>query len=136
MHVNTAVSKLPSRTGDGGFSACVFSPSAPLDCDGCRPTVCMQPKSLRGSQNLGRCKDVVFREMGECIHVFRVRVPRFITPDATDRTYPLVNAQVHSVADYRSVSEIRPSVICLDMVDMVNLIWWEFSLHVQKSEPM
>jgi len=99
VHANTAVSPCPARTGRGGFSACVFSPSAQLDYIGCRPTVCMQPSLLRGSNILQRCKDVVFREMGECIHAFTVRVPRFVTPDATDRTYPLPSAHVHATCD-------------------------------------
>lgn len=99
IHANTAVSARPSRSGSGAFSACVCSPSAQIDCTGCRPTVCMQPVSLRGSDILERCKDVIFREMGECIHLFGVRVPRFVTPDATDRTYPLIGAQVHSSND-------------------------------------
>jgi len=37
--------------------------------------------------------------MGECIHAFTIRVPRFVTPDATDKTYPLPLALVHSVDD-------------------------------------
>jgi hypothetical protein len=99
LHANTAISPHPARTGQGGFSACVFSPSAQLDCNSCRPTVCMQPRSLRASNILEHCKDVVFREMGECIHAFTVRVPRFVTPDATDRTYPLPLAHVHATCD-------------------------------------
>lgn len=99
VHANTAVSPHPVRTGSGGFSACVFSPSAQLDCNGCRPTVCMQPSSLRASNILGRCKDVVFREMGECIHAFTIRVPRFVTPDVTDKTCPLPLAHVHATCD-------------------------------------
>jgi len=95
IHANTAVSPRPARTGVGGFSACVFSPSAQFDCSCCRPTVCMQPRSYRESNILERCKDVVFREMGECIHAFTVRVPRFVTPDATDKTYPLPSAHVY-----------------------------------------
>ncbi|MDA2932952.1 hypothetical protein MYX82_01265 [Acidobacteria bacterium AH-259-D05] len=99
LHANTAVSERPSRSRAGAFTACVFSPSAQLDCTGCRPTVCMQPVTLRGSNILARCKDVVFREMGECIHLFKVRVPRFVVPDATDRTYPLLDAQVHAATE-------------------------------------
>jgi hypothetical protein len=59
----------------------------------------MQPRALRDSDILERCKDVVFREMGECIHAFSVRVPRFVTPDATDRTYPMPMAHVYSTGD-------------------------------------
>lgn len=99
IHANTAVSPHPTRTGQGGFSACVFSPSAQLDCSGCRPTICMQPSSLRESNILQRCKDVVFREMGECIHAFTVRVPRFVTPDTTDRTCPLPLAHVYATGE-------------------------------------
>lgn len=99
LHANTAVSRQPVRTGLGGFSACVFSPSAQLECSGNRPTVCTQPGSLRGSDILERCKDVVFREMGECIHAFSVRVPRFVIPDATDRTCPLPSADVYPTND-------------------------------------
>ena len=95
VHANTAISAEPSRSGHGAFSACVFSPSVQLDCTGCRPTVCMQPVGPRGSDILERCKDVIFREMGECIHAFEVRVPRFVTPDATGRTIPLPNAKVY-----------------------------------------
>jgi len=99
VHANTAISPHPIRTGEGGFSACVFSPIAQLDCTGCRPTVCMQPSSLRGNKILQRCKDVVFREMGECIHTFTVRVPRFVTPDATDRTHPISSAHVYATCE-------------------------------------
>jgi len=99
LHINTAVSKRPVRTGAGGFSACVFSPSTQVDCKGCRPTVCMQPCSLRKSTILERCNDVVFREMGECIHAFTLRVPRFVTPDATDKSFPLPMAHVYAVQD-------------------------------------
>ena len=99
IHANTAVSPHPARTGAGGFSACIFSPSAQLDCQCCRPTVCMQPGPLRRSDILERCNDVVFREMGECIHAFTVRVPKFVTPDATDRSYPLPLAHVHPTCE-------------------------------------
>lgn len=99
VHANTAVSPRPVRNGQGGFSACVFSPSAQLECSSNRPTVCTQPVPLRGSDILERCKDAVFREMGECIHVFSVRTPRFVSPDATDRTCPLPTARVYGTRD-------------------------------------
>lgn len=98
IHANTAVAKTPARDGNGAFSACILSPKAQIDCTGCRPTVCMQPLALRGNPTLQRCHDVVFREMGECIHVFTIRVPKFISPDVTDRTYPLPKAYVFPVS--------------------------------------
>jgi hypothetical protein len=99
VHANTAASPYPTRNGPGGFSSCVFSPSAQFDCNLCRPSVSMQPSGLRGSEILGRCKDVVFREMGECVHAFTVRAPRFVTPDPRDRTFPLPMADVHATGD-------------------------------------
>ncbi len=97
VHANTAVQTTPARDAKGAFSACVFSPSAHVDCQGCRPTVCMQPSALRASTILQRCRDVVFREMRECIHAFSIRIPKFISPDATDRTYPMTKAYVYPV---------------------------------------
>lgn len=124
VNANTAVSIAPARHGDRGFSGCVFSPNATLDCSGCRPTVCMHPTALRGSKALERCKDVVFREMGECIHTISVRVPRFITPDATDRTHPLTAAEVHptgnDVDPRRSRAPVPASVKWMnDFLDVV-----------------
>ena len=97
IHANTAVASLPARGGNGAFSACILSPNVQVDCKGCRPKVCMQPSALRGKSALQRCHDVVFREMGECIHTFTVRVPKFISSDVTDRTFPLPTASVYPV---------------------------------------
>lgn len=101
FHSNTAVSIKPSRTGNGAFSSCVFSPFAQLDLDSCRPTICMQPEILRGSRILadGRCKDIVFREMGQCIHRFKIKVPRFIQPNAAEKTFPILDAEVHAIQE-------------------------------------
>jgi len=99
LHANTAVSIQPARGGFGAFTSCVFSPSVQLDFSSCRPTICMQPNILRGSDILLRCKDVVFREMGECTHLFKVRIPRFVVPDATDRTPPLHDAKVYALTE-------------------------------------
>lgn len=125
LHANTAVSVRPSRSGTGAFTACIFSPSVQLDCRACRPTVCMQPRNLRGSGILSRCKDVVFREMGECIHLFKVRVPRFVVPDATDRSYPLIDAKVYAtteVDDPRLCGSAVPAALkwINDSLDCIN----------------
>jgi len=37
--------------------------------------------------------------MGECIHAFTLRVPRFVTPTVTDRTIPLPLAYVYATCD-------------------------------------
>jgi len=99
FHVNTAVSDKPSKKGNGAFSACVFSSRAPLDLNGCRPTFCMQPEILRGSRILKdeQCKDVIFREMGQCIHRFKIRISRFLGSGPANRTHPISDAEVHAL---------------------------------------
>ena len=97
LHANTAGSLVPKRGGDYGFTACVFSPRNTF-MDGCRlPTVCQKwAKKLRNRNDLGACSDVVFREMGACVHRFSLRVPKFVTATVGDRTLPLDRAEVFS----------------------------------------
>lgn len=97
---NAAVQQQPCRGGSGGFSACIFGPSAPFDCRVCRPTVCMEPERLRNNTTLDHHKDVVFREMGECIHAFAVRVPRFVRRDPAEHTIPIEDALVFSSSEH------------------------------------
>lgn len=98
FHINTAVSDKPSKKGNGAFSACVFPSRSPLDFTGCRPTFCMQPEILRGSNILkeDQCKDVIFREMGQCIHRYKFRVSRFLDSGPANRTHPISEAEVHA----------------------------------------
>jgi len=104
LHFNTAANDKPlklSNTIRGAFTACVIAPTNKLDCNDCRPSVCMQPNYFRGSNILkdAQCKDIVFREIGECIHHFKLRVPRFLVSGAANRTLPISDAEVHSVKD-------------------------------------
>ena len=112
---STASSQQPRRSGPHGFSSLVFGPQAPFDRDGCRPTFATQTSRLRQSHVLGTCKDVVFREMGECLHVADVRVPNFVVADPTDRTAPLEQAEVFpllgDVVDPRIPGEQVPAVV-------------------------
>jgi len=57
----------------------------------------LSPNQLGRDQLLGQCKDVVFREVGECIHVFTLSVPRFLVGNAENRSLPITEAQVHAV---------------------------------------
>lgn len=111
----TASARAPARGEPYGFSSLVFSPVAPFDSGGCRPTFATQSSRLRGSKILGTCKDVVFREMGECIHVAEVRVPATVVPNSTDRTAALVRAEaaplVGGVVDPRIPAGSVPAVI-------------------------
>lgn len=93
----TASGLAPMRKGGHGFSSFIFNPVAPFDVTACPPTFSTNAKRLRATDTLGTCKDVVFREMGECVHLANVRNPLFVTPDSTDRTAPLESAEVHAL---------------------------------------
>ena len=115
--VSTASSQQPTRgRPDGyGYSGLVFGPQAPFDVNGCWPTFATQSSRLRQSDVLGICKDVVFREMGECIHLADVRVPNFVVPDPTDRTAALDQAKalplVGAAVDPRVPNDMVPAVV-------------------------
>ena len=115
--VSTARSQQPARGHpDGyGYSSIVFGPRAPFESNGCWPTFATQSSRLRRSDALGICKDVVFREMGECIHLADVCVPNFVVPDPTDRTAALVQAKalplVGAAVDPRVPNDSVPAVV-------------------------
>jgi hypothetical protein len=115
--VATATSQHPARGVPDryGYSSLVFGPQAPFDSNGCWPTFATQSSRLRQSQALATCKDVVFREMGECIHLADVRIPNFVVADPTDRTAALVRAEafplVGTTADPRIPSGHVPAVV-------------------------
>lgn len=112
----TASSRKPTRGAGGyGCSSLIFSPRAPFDSNGCQPTFATQSSRLRQSETLGTCKDVVFREMGECIHSADVRVPNFVVFDPTDRTAALIQAEAHPLVgkpvDPRVPGDTVPAVV-------------------------
>lgn len=98
----TASSLSPSRYGDYGCSSVIFNPRAPFDMRACPSTFTTSGAKIRKSTALRTCKDTVFREMGECFHVFDLRNPRRVRPDATDRTLPIDDANVFSFSGDRT----------------------------------
>jgi hypothetical protein len=111
----TASARTPARREPYGYSSLVFGPLAPFDSSGCRPTFATQSSRLRGAATLGTCKDVVFREMGECIHAAEVRIPASVVPNPTDRTAAIVQAEaiplVGAVVDPRIPGTSVPAVV-------------------------
>lgn len=93
---NTAGKAVPGRADRFGASSVIFSPIASVSVGGaCHHTYSGLPTRLRGTDMLKRCKDVLFRERGACIHSFSQRVPAFLALDAGDFTLPLPTALVH-----------------------------------------
>jgi hypothetical protein len=90
------------KGGKGAFSGIVFAPTAPFVTNACKPTFCMQPQKLRQSEILKSCKDIIFREMGACIHKCTIRVPQFVVPSVADRTPPVTTAEVFGLDENRS----------------------------------
>ena len=99
IQANTAACPHPGRDQDYGYTACVFSPQIHFLIPEARPTISTRNRLLRGSVSTAGPNDVVFREMGECIHLFELRVPKFVDASVGDRTYAIPTANVYPVGD-------------------------------------
>ena len=97
LFVNTAGGPLPAKYQRYGYSSLVCSPNASFDTNGCPPTFAIRTNKLRGNDNLGRCKDAVFREMGACIHSFGFCTPSFINLGPSGRSLIINKAIVHAI---------------------------------------
>lgn len=100
IFANTASDDKPTSYSPNNFacSSVVFHPSANVLSDEriSRPTIC----SKRGKyRNLDTCHDIVFREMGACIHSFKIHIPRFSPLDSSGRCLPIEQAYVHPIND-------------------------------------
>lgn len=98
IFANTAGGAMPGRVQRYGYTSVILSPLAPFDLRGCHPTYSGVPDIVRRSDALTRCKDVVFREMGACIHSFSQYVPAFANLGAAGRSLPIRWAAEHSIA--------------------------------------
>ena len=100
VFANTAGRGDPGSCGTHGTSGLVLSPRAPITTKGGLPTFAHDGRRYRrenGSILFGvRCKDVVLRESGECIHSFDQINPSWVQPGAAGRSYAVENASVHA----------------------------------------
>lgn len=99
IFANSAGGLLPGKYKEYGFTSLVSSPVAPYDCKGCPPTFAVITKKLRGMDNLGGCKEALFRETGACIHSFKFSLPPFVNLDTPNRCFPIDEAIIYSVDD-------------------------------------
>lgn len=99
VFANTAGGPLPGKYQHYGYSSLTSSPMAPYDTNGCPPTFAVITKKLRGTDNLGRCKEALFREMGACLHSLKFRLPSFVNLGVGDRWFPVDKGVVHAIDD-------------------------------------
>jgi hypothetical protein len=98
VFANSAGLDKPGRATDYGYSSIIFSPRSPFDLKGCHLTYSGSPRTLRGSDALDQCRDVLFRERGACIHSFSHHLPGAIGLGAAGHSLPLRRALVHPIA--------------------------------------
>lgn len=97
IFANTAGGPIPGRYQRYGYSSLVCSHRSPYDTESCPPTFSVRTAKLRNTDNLGGCKDTLFREMGACIHSFEFCLPSFVNLGPTGRTLLIRRAVVHPV---------------------------------------
>jgi len=117
--VNTAEGDKPGKYQKYGYSSVICSPNAPYDANGCPPTFALKTTKLRNTDNLGRCKEALFREMGACIHSFAFNTPSFINVGPTGRSFIIDKANIHPV-DERTDDPRVPSKPVAASVKWVN----------------
>jgi len=98
LFINSATDDKPSLyiPDKYGVSSIVFHPRANILSDGCKHTACFKKGKYR---NLNNCHDIVFREMGACIHSFEVPVPRFLQRAMGSLSLPIQKAEVYPIID-------------------------------------
>jgi hypothetical protein len=98
IFANSASQDKPASYAEENFavSSVVFHPAANVLSDKCRPTICLKKNKYR---NLNTCHDIVFREMGACIHSFEIHIPRFSPYTPGGRCLPIDRAQVYPITD-------------------------------------
>ena len=106
LFINTAGIDRPGKSAKYGYSSLIASPSSPYDSNNCCPlSFSSDTSKLRNSNNLGRCKEALFRENGACYHLFKFRSPSFISAGPDSRCLFLDEAKVypmdHGVDDPR-----------------------------------
>jgi len=102
LFANTAGDAKPGRYVEYGYSSLIFSPrtrNTPYNDNACPCTFALITQKLRGTDSLGKCIDVLFREIGACVHSFKFRLPQFINIDRADRCLPIEVATVYAIEE-------------------------------------
>ena len=101
VFVNSAGRSAPGPAEEFGASSVVLSPQALFTEPTCHSTFSTGGPLFRGGSDILRaiaCKDVFFREQGECIHSFTLVNPAFVVGGAADKTVAVEAAAVFPIA--------------------------------------
>ena len=117
VFANSAGRCAPGPAQEFGASSVVLSPRALFTEPTCHPTFSTGGPRVRGGSDILRaiaCKDVFFREQGECIHSFTLVNPAFLVGGAANRTVAVETAAVFPIAqvsDPRAPGAPVPAVV-------------------------
>ncbi len=97
LFANTAGGYKPGNYEGYGFTSIISSPASGYVVEACPQSFAVITEKLRGSENLKRCKEALFREMGACIHSIKLYHPLYIGYDVNDKYRPVENAIVYPI---------------------------------------
>lgn len=99
VFANTAGLEQPGHCATFGSTSLILSPSAGFDTSGTTPTASHQGFRFREENasllQSAQCKDVFFRERGECIHAFDQINPSWLVPGPAGRSRAIEDGRVH-----------------------------------------
>ncbi len=99
VFANTAAGNL-GKKDKYGFTSIIAHPNSSFYSDSfcCPPTFAVITKVLRSNNELlGRCKQALFRENGNCIHSCKIFIPYYMGHKASDRNFIIDEAHVYSM---------------------------------------
>lgn len=99
VFANCAGNSRPGRVARFGFTGLIFSNAAQFILPECQPTYMSYGKLLRKVNELGECKDILFRESGACIHSFSQNISAFIPGGVEGRRPPIFGARVYPITE-------------------------------------
>lgn len=98
LFANSAGIAYPGPCDEYGHSSLIFHSNSPYESEGSPPSYAVNTRRLRNNEGLQTCKDILFREKGQCVHSFRLFHPLFVEgiPRRQRAVFP---ALVHSLND-------------------------------------
>lgn len=97
IFANTARQTSMKTENTFGCSSIVYHPAANsyFNLSGSKQTVAFSTKKFRNGSQIGRCRDIVFREFTECIHSFKLINPWYRDTNSGSLSYPIYDSEVY-----------------------------------------